>query len=155
MTFVRLSSDPTSPYEIIGEDDRYQASIRVSFDSAKTIAGKLHGAGGVIPDSAHKDGSPFFNFQVERQAEVRPGQTGPRYPKDALRNRQSGDVLAQIVVDTTGHTVMSKFRILHSPDSLFSNTVREFLVTERFFPAEYDGHLVAEIIQQPFSFKVP
>ena len=155
MTFVRVSTDPGSQYEIIGEDGQYKGSIQISFDSAKTIFVRLHGFGKSVPDSTHPPGLPYFLFEVERQAVPRPGQGVPRYPQVAAQRRESGVVLAQVVVDTTGHTVMSRFRILHSNDQVFSDAVRDALVTARFFPAERDGRLVPEIVQQPFNFKVP
>jgi len=152
---VRVSADPTSPYEIVGEDGPYQGSIQVSFDSARAILATLHGSGKPLSDSTHAPGTPFFDFEVERQAMPRPGQTAARYPKGAYQQHESGEVLAQVIVDTTGHTDMSKFRILHTTDQLFSDAVREAIVTERFFPAERDGHLVSEIVQQPFRFRAP
>jgi TonB family protein len=161
VTFVRLSTGPTSAYEIIGEDGQYKGSTRVAFDSAQTILAKLHGVNAWKAPPAPPDfsmvpapGAPFFNFQVERQAVPRPGQAAARYPRSAIRQRESGEVLAQVVVDTTGRTDMSKFKILKSTDSVFSNAVRDAMVNQRFFPAERDGRLVAELIQQPFAFNL-
>jgi TonB family protein len=158
MTFVRLSAGPASAYEIIGEDGQYKGSIQVSHDSAQAILAKLHGinAGKSSPDSSivHAPGAPFFVIEVERQAVPRPGQAAARYPRAAVRQREEGVVLVQVVVDTTGRTDMSRFKILRSSDSVFSNAVREAMVTQRFFPAERNGRLVAELIQQPFAFNL-
>jgi TonB family protein len=160
MTFTHQSSDPRSGYEIVGEDGDQKGSVTVSFDSAQKILAKLRGVGAYFSPpppasvASHAPGEPFFVYEVERQAVPRPGQTGPQYPRAAVRQRVSGEVLAQFVVDTTGRVDMSRFRILHTNDQVFSDAVRAAIPTERFFPAERDGRLVPELIQQPFAFRL-
>jgi TonB family protein len=161
ITFVRQSTNAASRYEIVGEDGEYKGSVEVSFDSAQKILANLRGVGRYFapqppPASVapHAPGAPFFVFEVQRQAVPRPGQTGPRYPRAAVRQRVSGEVLAQFVVDTTGRVDMSKFRILHSSDQVFSDAVREAIPAERFFPAEREGQLVPELLQMPFAFRL-
>ena len=96
----------------------------------------------------------YFEFQVTKQVSVRPGGPAPRYP-DALRAANiEGSVLAQFVVDTLGRADMGEFKVLKSNHDLFTETVRNALPMVKFSPAELDGHLVKQLVQMPFEFKL-
>lgn len=157
MTFTRLSDESASRYEIVGEDGDQKGSITISSDSMRTIVDRLRGIGAYRAPSGppvHAPGQPFLVFEVQRQAVPRPGyQRLPRYPETLREQHQDGEVLVQFVVDTAGHVDMSTLKFLHSNFQQFSNAVRDALLTERFFPAEYEGHIVRELIQQPFGFR--
>jgi periplasmic protein TonB len=115
--------------------------------SGKGVAGGI--AKGVV------GGTPtdqtYFEFQVEKQVAPMPG-SGPRYP-DMLRSANvEGEVLAQFVVDTTGRVEMSQFKVLKSSHDLFTNAVRQYLTSARYYPAEIGGRRVKQLVQQPFNF---
>ena len=65
-----------------------------------------------------------------------------------------GEVLAQFVVDATGHPETSTFKVLRSSDELFSNAVRSALGGLRFKPAEVGGRAVKQVVQMPFVFSL-
>jgi protein TonB len=63
-----------------------------------------------------------------------------------------GEVLAQFVVDTTGHYEEGSFKVLKSSHELFTQAVRDALPQLRFNPAEAGGAKVRQLVQQPFTF---
>lgn len=90
--------------------------------------------------------------EVDRQVELLPGAPAPEYP-DALRAAGiRGSVLAEFVVDTTGHMEPGSFRALRSDNSLFAAATRAALLRTRFRPAESNGRRVRQLVQQSFSF---
>jgi TonB family protein len=97
---------------------------------------------------------PYFEFQVEKQVAAMPGNPAPRYP-DVLRSASvEGEVLAQFVVDTNGRAVMNTFKVLKSSHDLFTTSVKDLLVTMRFYPAEVAGRKVRQLVQMPFVFSL-
>ena len=65
-----------------------------------------------------------------------------------------GEVLMQFVVDTTGKVDMSQLKVLKSSHDLFTNAVRQFLGSARYYPAEIGGRKVKQLVQQPFVFNI-
>jgi TonB family protein len=98
------------------------------------------------------DNQNFFEFQVEKVAELAPGNAAPRYP-DMLRSANiEGEVLAQFVVDTTGHVDMSSLKVLKTTHDLFTNSVKQSLPTIKFSPALVGGRKVKQVVQMTFPF---
>ncbi len=94
----------------------------------------------------------YLEFQVQKQASPMPGNSSPRYP-DMLRSAHvEGEVLAEFVVDATGHADMSSFKVLRSTHDLFTKTVEASLPNMQFYPAEIGGKRVRQLIQMPFQF---
>ena len=107
--------------------------------------------GGTAPVNSDQ---PFFAFQVEKQVQQIPGSGNLRYP-DMLRSANvEGEVLAQFVVDTTGHYESGTFKVLKSSHDLFTAAVKNALPTMRFYPAEVGGRKVKQLVQQPFTFSL-
>lgn len=97
---------------------------------------------------------PYFEFQVEKQAQQLPGIGNVRYP-DSLRTANvQGVVLAQFVVDERGEVEPGTFRALQSDHPLFSNAVERALPAMRFSAAEIAGTKVRQLVQQPFTFSL-
>jgi TonB family protein len=100
------------------------------------------------------DNQTYFEFQVEKQAAVMPGNPAPRYP-DMLRSAHvEGEVLAQFVVDTSGQADMSTFKVLKSTHDLFVQSVKAVLPNMKFYPAEVGGRKVKQLVQMPFQFSL-
>lgn len=98
------------------------------------------------------DSQNFFEFQVEKTAELTPGSPAPRYP-DMLRSANvEGEVLAQFVVDTTGHVDMNSLKVLKTTHDLFTNSVKASLPNLKFSPALVGGHKVKQLVQMTFPF---
>jgi len=98
------------------------------------------------------DNQNFFEFQVEKAAELIPGSPAPRYP-DLLRSANAeGEVLAQFVVDTTGRIDMNSLKVLRTTHDLFTNSVKLSLPNMQFSPAEVGGRKVKQLVQMTFPF---
>jgi protein TonB len=106
--------------------------------------------GGTAPVNTDQ---PYFEFQVEKQVSQVPG-VAPRYPEMLKSANVEGEVLAQFVVDTTGHAEMGTFKVLKSSHELFTQAVKNALVNMRFYPAEIGGRKVKQMVQQPFTFSL-
>ena len=118
--------------------------------SGKGVAGGT--AKGVVGGTAVNTDQPYFEFQVEKQVQTAAGSPQPRYPDMLKSANVEGEVLAQFVVDTTGHAEMSTFKVLKSSHELFTQSVRNVLPNMRFYPAEIGGRKVKQMVQQPFTF---
>jgi TonB family protein len=97
----------------------------------------------------------YKDFQVEKIAELVPGGPSPRYP-DLLRSANvGGEVVAQFVVDTTGHPITETLKVLRSTHALFTASVRAALPNLRFSPAEVGNRKVKQLMEMPFQFTPP
>jgi TonB family protein len=100
------------------------------------------------------DNQSYFEFQVEKTAELAPGNSAPRYP-DMLRSANvEGAVLAQFVVDTTGRVDMSTVKVLKTTHDLFTNSVKLALSDIKFSPALVGGRKVKQLVQMTFPFSL-
>jgi TonB-like protein len=87
----------------------------------------------------------YLSADVSRAALLQPKQKMPRYP-DRLRARGIGGLVrAVVVVDSTGRPEMSTFRVLEADDAAFADAVRDVVEDWHYFPAELDGHPVAQV----------
>ncbi len=121
--------------------------------SGKGVAGGIAKgvAGGTAPPN---ENNTFYSFQVEKVADMVPGQPGPHYP-DMLRSANvEGEVVASFVVDTNGRADMSTFKVIKSSHDLFTQAVKNALRNYRYTPAEIGGHKVKQLVQQPFQFSL-
>lgn len=101
-----------------------------------------------------QDDQPYFEFQVEKPVVPAPGSSSPRYPDILRQAGVEGEVLAQFVVDTTGHAETGSFKVLRSSHDLFAQAVKSALPGMRFIPAEVGGKRVKQLVQQPFTFAI-
>jgi protein TonB len=107
---------------------------------------------GVVGGTPVNTDQPYFEFQVEKQVSTAPGSPQPRYPEMLKSANIEGEVLAQFVVDTTGHAEMNTFKVLKSSHDGFTQAVKNVLPNMRFYPAEIGGRKVKQMVQQPFTF---
>lgn len=96
----------------------------------------------------------FREFQVEKTAQLLPGNPGPRYPDLLRAEKIEGEVVAQFVVDTTGHPDPRTLKVLRSTHDLFSASVRAAIPNLRFTPAEVGDRKVKQVVQMPFQFSL-
>ena len=113
----------------------------------------------VLPCAALAQGVPtpektYFEFQVNIPARQALGSRAPQYPPALKANGVGGEVLAQFIVDTLGMPLAETFRVLTSSHELFSLAVQDALPAMRFTSAEYQGHKVRQLVQQPFVFAI-
>lgn len=97
----------------------------------------------------------YFEFQVEKPAEMLLDNPKPAYPPALESSGIAGEVQAQFVVRSDGTPDMSSFKVLKSTNELFTQAVRNVLSTIRFSPALIDRKPVNQLVQQSFQFAVP
>jgi TonB family protein len=97
----------------------------------------------------------YYSFQVEKQTQPVDGNPTPKYPSKLESARVGGEVLVQFVVDTMGQVDMSQFKVLKASDPLFVDAVRSVIPEWKFSPAHVGGYTVKQLVQMPFTFKVP
>jgi TonB family protein len=96
----------------------------------------------------------YTKLTVEKQVSLYPGSSHIRYPDAMKKARIEGDVVAEFVVDAEGRMRPGTFRVLRSTAPEFTDAVREGLRTARFYPAEVAGQKVAQLVQEPFTFRI-
>jgi TonB family protein len=79
----------------------------------------------------------------------------PSYPDSLYRERVSGHVIAEFVVDPDGRARPRTIGMVSSTDPLFSSAVREAIVGARFIPARRHGMAVPQVVRQSFAFVIP
>lgn len=97
---------------------------------------------------------PYFEFMVEKPVTEASNTQRPRYPDILKSAGVEGEVLAQFVVDTTGHVEINTFKVLKTSHELFAAAVRSSLPGMRFIPAEVGQKRVRQLVQQPFVFAI-
>lgn len=78
----------------------------------------------------------------------------PEYPAALLRRRVEGFAVVQYVVDTAGRADTATFRVVTASHPEFALAVRATLPKMRFRPAFVANQRVAQLVQQPFSFRI-
>lgn len=135
----------------IPEIDLSKAVTNEKDFSGKGVAG---GTGnGVVGGTATNQ--TYFDFQVEKPAEMLPDQPKPKYPSVLESSGIAGQVQAQFVVGMDGKADMDTFKALSSTNELFTQSVKNALSRMRFSPAMIGGKPVKQLVQQMFQFAVP
>ena len=135
----------------IPEIDLSKAVTNEKDFSGKGVAG---GTGtGVVGGTATNQ--TYFDFQVEKPAEMLPDQPKPKYPSVLESSGIAGEVQAQFVVGQDGRADMDTFKALKSSNELFTQSVKSVLARMRFSPAMIGGKPVKQLVQQSFQFAVP
>lgn len=78
----------------------------------------------------------------------------PRYPDQLRAAGIEGTVIAEFVVDTTGHAELPGLRFPVSANPLFNEPVRAALARYRFVAGEIAGRKVRTRVQMPFEFRL-
>lgn len=79
----------------------------------------------------------------------------PAYPDSLFRERVTGQVLVEFVVDTSGVVVIESMSAISTSHALFTDAVRRALQTARFHPAVLAGRRVRQLVQLPVKFEMP
>jgi protein TonB len=108
---------------------------------------------GATSSVSGSDGIPFA-AGVDKPAIAFPGNPAPRYPDILRRASIRGEVVVQVVIDTTGLADMSTLRIVSSDHPLFVEAVLASLPRARFLPAEAGGRKVRMWAVQSFVFEI-
>ncbi len=137
----------------IPEIDLSKAVTNESDFSGKGVKG---GTGsGVVGGTGPVTNQTYFEFQVEKPAEMLSDSPKPRYPSVLESSGIAGEVQAQFVVSSSGKADMDSFKVLKSSNELFTQAVRSVLPRMKFSPAMIGGKPVNQLVQQSFQFAVP
>lgn len=137
----------------IPEIDLSKAITNESDFSGKGVKG---GTGsGVVGGTGPVTNQTYFEFQVEKPAEMLQDSPKPKYPSVLESSGIAGEVQAQFVVSSSGKADMDSFKVLKSSNELFTQAVKNVLPRMRFSPAMIGGKPVNQLVQQSFQFAVP
>jgi periplasmic protein TonB len=137
----------------IPEIDLSKAITNESDFSGKGVKG---GTGsGVVGGTGPVTNQTYFEFQVEKPAEMLGDSPRPKYPSVLESSGIAGEVQAQFVVSSSGKADMDSFKVLKSSNELFTQAVKNVLPRMRFSPAMIGGKPVNQLVQQSFQFAVP
>ena len=137
----------------IPEIDLSKAVTNEADFSGKGVKG---GTGsGVVGGTGPVTNQTYFEFQVEKPAEMAPGSPTPKYPSVLESSGIPGEVQCQFVVKSDGKADMDTFKVLKTTNELFSQAVKNNLPRMRFNPAMIGGKPVNQLVQQSFQFAVP
>ena len=100
------------------------------------------------------DIGPMWPEDVARHAMPLGGVRAPRYPEPLRTRRLEGIVVASFVVDTLGRVEPASFKARESAHALFEQAVRTAVMSQRFRPAEWNGHRVRQLVEQQFVFRL-
>jgi protein TonB len=137
----------------IPEIDLSKAITNESDFSGKGVKG---GTGsGVVGGTGPVTSQTYFEFQVEKPAEMIQDGTKPKYPAVLETSGIAGEVQAQFVVKADGRADMDSFKVLKSTNELFTQAIKNYLPRSHFSPAMIGGKPVNQLVQQSFQFAVP
>ena len=136
----------------IPEIDLSKAITNESDFSGKGVKG---GTGSGVVGGVANTNQTYFEFQVEKPAEMLPESPKPKYPSVLESSGIAGEVQAQFVVSSAGKADMDSFKVLKSTNELFTQAVKNVLPRMRFSPAQIGGKPVNQLVQQSFQFAVP
>ena len=120
--------------------------------SGKGVKG---GTGNGVVGGIANTNQTYFEFQVEKPAEMLAESPKPKYPSVLESSGIAGEVQAQFVVRSDGKADMDTFKVLKSTNELFTQSVKNVLPRMRFSPAQIGGKPVNQLVQQAFQFAVP
>ena len=136
----------------IPEIDLSKAVTNESDFSGKGVKG---GTGTGVVGGVANTNQTYFEFQVEKPAEMLSDSPKPKYPSVLESSGIAGEVQAQFVVSMSGKADMDSFKVLKSSNELFTQAVKNVLPRMKFSPAMIGGKPVNQLVQQSFQFAVP
>ena len=136
----------------IPEIDLSKAVTNEADFSGKGVKG---GTGTGVSGGVANTNQTYFEFQVEKPAEMLQDSPKPKYPSVLESSGIAGEVQAQFVVNSSGKADMDSFKVLKSTNELFTQAVKSVLPRMRFSPAQIGGKPVNQLVQQSFQFAVP
>ena len=136
----------------IPEIDLSKAITNENDFSGKGVKG---GTGTGVVGGIANTNQTYFEFQVEKPAEMLAESPKPKYPSVLESSGIAGEVQAQFVVASSGKADMDSFKVLKSTNELFTQAVKNVLPRMKFSPAMIGGKPVNQLVQQSFQFAVP
>jgi TonB family protein len=106
------------------------------------------------PEVPGEEPSVFSEIEVDEVAARDPESAGPSYPDSLLDRRIEGETRVSFVVDSSGRAELGSFRVLAATHAGFADAVRVALPLMKFRPAQIGQKKVAQLVEQPFVFKI-
>jgi len=78
----------------------------------------------------------------------------PVYPALLHDAGIEGNVVFEMVIDTTGHPEVNSFRVVSSSHSQFASAAKDAILRTVYRPGRMRGHAVRVLVHQPISFKI-
>lgn len=126
--------------------------------SAPDIEWRSHRAGHSSGETTRISGGPGdgipFAAGVDKPAIALPRNPAPRYPDLLRRANVTGEVVVQVVIDTTGRADMATVRVLSSSNAAFTGAVLSVLPRARYVAAETGGRKTRMWVVQSFVFEI-
>lgn len=107
-----------------------------------------------LPDASIDSEKAYSEIEVDSTVALDPTAEGPQYPPALLKAGVQGVVYARFIVDTVGHVDTATMVVLDKPDPEFVNAVRTALGRMKYRPAVLRGRAVAQLVEQPFVFRI-
>ena len=130
-------------------------SKAVTNENDFTGKGVKGGTGNGVVGGVANTNQTYFEFQVEKPAEMLSDSPKPKYPSVLESSGIAGEVQAQFVVKSDGKADIDTFKTLKSTNELFTQAVKNVLPRMHFSPAMIGGKPVNQLVQQSFQFAVP
>ncbi len=96
----------------------------------------------------------YMSNEVEFPVSALPGGARPEYPAGLRSSGMEGKVVAQFVVDESGHALTQSVSILSATNDLFAQSVKRALPRMRFSAARIGSRAVPQLVQQLFAFRL-
>jgi protein TonB len=107
-----------------------------------------------LPDASSDSEKAYSEIEVDSTVALDPSAEGPQYPPALLKAGVQGVVYARFIVDTVGHVDTATMVVLDKPDPEFVAAVRTALGRMTYRPAILRGRAVAQLVEQPFIFRI-
>jgi len=96
----------------------------------------------------------FALDEVDQKPAVINPYAHPSYPDELRAKGIEGCVMAEVIIDSTGHPDPDSLRALFASDAHFWPNVRSYLLRAIYKPATYRTHRVRVRVAAPFSFRL-
>ena len=158
--FQTIQAPVTVPVEIPKIDLSAKITNEADFSGKGVKGGSATGTEGsegtkegAAAGSVVNTDKTYNEFEVEEHVTAISG-TNPSYPESMRSSGAEGEVLAQFVVNENGRVESGSFKVLNSPNSAFTQAVKDALPRMRFRPAKIGKTSVSQLVQQAFVFKL-
>jgi TonB family protein len=98
--------------------------------------------------------SVFTVTEVDSAARIDASSAAPEYPPELLKEGIEGRALVRYVVDSLGRPDISTFRVVSATRPEFAEAVHDALPRMIFVPARMGDRHVAQLVEQPFGFRL-
>lgn len=107
-----------------------------------------------VPEATVSSDKAYSEVEVDSTVKLDPSAEGPQYPPSLLEAGVQGVVYARFVVDTVGRVDTASMVVLDKPHPEFVSAVRTALARMTYHPAFLRGRAVAQLVEQPFVFRI-